>query len=94
MRETIPTPYYLIDESALLRNLRVIDQVREQAGVKVLLALKCFATWSVFDLMREHMDGTTSSSLHPGRAVIISKNNHLFTISSDHLPWEDKHWLS
>src|SRR5690606_24901212 len=64
MRETIPTPYYLIDESALLRNLRVIDQVREQAGAKVLLALKCFATWSVFDLMREHMDGTTSSSLY------------------------------
>src|SRR5690606_13178838 len=46
------------------RNLRVIDQVREQAGAKVLLALKCFATWSVFDLMREHMDGTTSSSLY------------------------------
>ena len=64
MRETIPTPYYLIDESALLRNLRVIDQVREQAGAKVLLALKCFATWSVFDLMREYMDGTTSSSLY------------------------------
>lgn len=64
MREAIPTPYYLIDESALLRNLRVIDQVREQAGAKVLLALKCFATWSVFDLMREHMDGTTSSSLY------------------------------
>src|SRR5690606_35151338 len=26
--------------------------------------LKCFATWSVFDLMRQHMDGTTSSSLY------------------------------
>jgi carboxynorspermidine decarboxylase len=60
----IPTPYYLIDESALLRNLHVIDKVRELSGAKVLLALKCFATWSVFDLMREHMDGTTSSSLY------------------------------
>lgn len=64
MKETIPTPYYLIDKSALLRNLRIIDRVREQAGAKVLLALKCFASWSVFDLMREHMDGTTSSSLY------------------------------
>ena len=60
----IPTPFYLIDKSALLRNLEVIDQVRQHAGAKVLLALKCFATWSVFDLMREHMDGTTSSSLY------------------------------
>ena len=60
----ITTPYYLIDKAALLRNLRVIQRLRERSGAKALLALKCFATWSVFDLMREHMDGTTSSSLH------------------------------
>ncbi len=60
----IPTPYYLIDKPALQRNLDVIDRVRERSGAKVLLALKCFATWSVFDLMRLHMDGTTSSSLY------------------------------
>ena len=60
----IQTPFYLIDKQALLRNLQIIDQVRERAGAKVLLALKCFATWSVFDLMRQHMDGTTSSSLY------------------------------
>lgn len=59
----IQTPYYLIDKAALLRNLEKIAQVRALSGAKVLLALKCFATWSVFDLMREYMDGTTSSSL-------------------------------
>ena len=61
------TPYYLIDKTRLLSNLRKIDRVREQSGAKALLALKCFATWSVFDLMREHMDGTTSSSLNEVR---------------------------
>ncbi len=60
----IQTPFYLIDKAALLRNLRRIEQLRAQSGAKVLLALKCFAAWSVFDLMREHMDGTTSSSLY------------------------------
>lgn len=64
MQETISTPYYLIDKQALRRNLQIIDYVREHSGAKLLLALKCFATWSVFDLMREHMDGTTSSSLY------------------------------
>lgn len=59
----IPTPYYLVDKSALLRNLEKIAQVRALSGAKVLLALKCFATWSVFDMMRDYMDGTTSSSL-------------------------------
>lgn len=59
----IPTPYYLIDKTRLTRNLEIIRQVRERSGAKALLALKCFATWSVFDLMRDYMDGTTSSSL-------------------------------
>ncbi|ESR25716.1 carboxynorspermidine decarboxylase [Lutibaculum baratangense] len=57
------TPYYLIDKAALARNMAVMDRVRELSGAKTLLALKCFATWCVFDLMHEHMDGTTSSSL-------------------------------
>lgn len=56
------TPYYLIDERRLLRNLRTIDRVRNQSGAKAVLALKCFATWGVFDLMRPYLDGTTSSS--------------------------------
>ncbi|NDW00429.1 carboxynorspermidine decarboxylase [Salipiger sp. PrR002] len=57
------TPYYLIDKSRLLPNMEKIAHLRETSGAKALLALKCFATWSVFDMMSEYMDGTTSSSL-------------------------------
>lgn len=60
----IKTPYYLIDKSKLLRNMEKIAYLREHSGAKALLALKCFATWSVFDLMGQYMDGTTSSSLY------------------------------
>src|SRR5512140_428053 len=63
----IPTPYYLIDEKKLLHNLKIIRHVRDVSGAKSVLALKCFSTWSVFDLMREYMDGTTSSSLYEAR---------------------------
>ncbi|KMK65306.1 carboxynorspermidine decarboxylase [Puniceibacterium sp. IMCC21224] len=58
------TPYYLIDKSRLLPNLQKIAWLRETSGAKSLLALKCFATWSVFDFMAQYMDGTTSSSLY------------------------------
>ena len=61
------TPYYLIDEKKLLRNLKIIQQVRELSGAKSVLALKCFSTWSVFPLMSKYMDGTTSSSLPEAR---------------------------
>ncbi|WP_017940110.1 carboxynorspermidine decarboxylase [Zestomonas thermotolerans] len=60
----IKTPYYLIDKQKLLVNMEKIAYVRQHSGVKALLALKCFATWSVFDLMQQYMDGTTSSSLY------------------------------
>lgn len=60
----LQTPYYLIDESRLQHNLDIIQRLRARSGAKVLLALKCFATWSVFDQMRACMDGTTSSSLY------------------------------
>jgi len=63
----LPTPYYLIDEKKLLRNLKIIRRVRLLSGAKSLLALKCFATWGVFPLMRKHMAGTTSSSLFEAR---------------------------
>lgn len=58
------TPFYLIDKSQLLRNLQKIAWLRDASGAKSLLALKCFATWSVFDFMTPYMDGTTSSSLY------------------------------
>ena len=63
----IATPYYLIDERKLLHNLRIIKHVRDVSGAKSLLALKCFSTWCVFDLMRKFMDGTTGSSLYEVR---------------------------
>lgn len=63
----LQTPYYLIDESRLQRNLEIIRRIREESGAKSVLALKCFSTWCVFDLMREYMDGTTSSSLFEAR---------------------------
>ncbi|MBQ0803272.1 MULTISPECIES: carboxynorspermidine decarboxylase [unclassified Sulfitobacter] len=61
------TPYYLIDKARLLPNLEKIAWLRAESGAKSLLALKCFATWSVFDFMAQYMDGSTSSSLYEVR---------------------------
>lgn len=63
----LQTPYYLIDETKLKRNLEIIEKIRNLSGAKFVLALKCFSTWCVFDLMRDYLDGTTSSSLYEAR---------------------------
>jgi carboxynorspermidine decarboxylase len=83
----IATPYYLIDKSALAVNMAKLDQLRAASGAKCLLALKCFATWPAFDAMREHMDGTTSSSLYElrlGREK-FGKEAHAYSVA-----WADE----
>lgn len=83
----IQTPYYLIDRAKLARNMAIMDRLREGSGAKTLLALKCFATWPVFDQMRQHMDGTTSSSLYElrlGRQK-FGGETHAYSVAwSDH----------
>ncbi|PFG61536.1 carboxynorspermidine decarboxylase [Thioclava sp. ES.031] len=81
------TPFYLIDEARLRENMRKIERLRERSGAKALLALKCFATWSAFDIMKPYMDGTTSSSLfelHLGREK-FGKETHAYSVAwADH----------
>lgn len=79
----IETPYYLIDKAKLTRNMERIAHVREKSGAKALLALKCFATWSVFDLLRDYMDGTTSSSLFEVRLgrERFGKETHAYSVA-------------
>lgn len=52
-----------------MRNLAIIDRVREQSGAEVIVALKACAMWSVFPLLSGHSDGATASSLSEARLV-------------------------
>ncbi len=56
------TPFFAISEARLLYNLHIIERLRQRSGAKVLLALKCFSTWGVFNTIKPYLDGTTSSS--------------------------------
>lgn len=83
----LQTPYYLIDKARLRGNMEKVARLRERSGAKALLALKCFATWSVFDFMRDFMDGTTSSSLFELRLghEEFGKETHAYSVAwADH----------
>jgi carboxynorspermidine decarboxylase len=62
--EEIPSPCYVLDEEYLIENLELIDRIKRQAGIRILMALKGFAMWSTFPLIRKYLDGATASSLH------------------------------
>ncbi len=77
------TPCYVIDEQHLLKNMEKIQWLREHAGIKAVLALKCFSTWPAFELMRNYMDGTTSSSLYEARLGYeeFGKEVHAYSVA-------------
>lgn len=56
-------PRYIIDESALKRNLEILKGVSDRTGVKILLAQKAFSCTAVYPLCAEYLAGTTASSL-------------------------------
>lgn len=83
----IPTPYYLLDESAIIKNLQIIKKLCDDSGAKALLALKCFATWGVFEVMKPYLHGTTSSSLNEVRlgkeefGCFEGKETHAYSVA-------------
>jgi len=78
-----PTPYYVLDEVAIVANMKIIARLCELSGAKALLALKCFATWGVFDVMQPYLHGTTSSSLNEVRLGYETFGNNADASSSD-----------
>ena len=58
----IQTPAFVVDEALIRRNCEILASVKERTGCKVLLALKGFAMWPLFPLIREYLDGVCASS--------------------------------
>ena len=65
--EKTPTPCFVMDERRLRENLNVLEEVRNRTGCRILLALKAFAMFSVFPLLRETLHGVCASSPHEAR---------------------------
>ncbi|MBO4730896.1 MAG: carboxynorspermidine decarboxylase [Bacteroidaceae bacterium] len=60
-------PCYVIEERKLRENLQLISGIAERAGVEIILALKAFANWKVFPIIREYVSHTTASSPYEAR---------------------------
>ncbi|MCG8327933.1 MAG: carboxynorspermidine decarboxylase [Chitinophagales bacterium] len=84
----VPSPSYVLDESLLRKNLELIKSVQDAADVSIILALKGFAMWSVFPLVKEYLKGATASSLHEARLIYEEMGIQAHTYSPAYLPEE------
>lgn len=64
---SFPTPYFLVDEGRLRRNLSLLKEVSDRTGCRILLAQKAFSMYSVYPIMREYLAGSTASGLYEAR---------------------------
>ena len=63
----LQTPVYLLDETLIEENMRVLRYVKDRTGCKILHALKAYATCATFPMMSRYLDGVCASGLNEAR---------------------------
>lgn len=65
--QTLGTPVYICETARLEHNLKILDDIQHQSGMKILLALKGFAFYESFGLIGRYLHGTSASSYNEVR---------------------------
>lgn len=60
----IHTPFYMVYEEKLERNLRLLRHVADTADVKIIMAFKANALWKTFLIIARYFQASTASSLN------------------------------
>lgn len=77
----VKTPYYIVDEKRLIKNLELLKSIEEKAGCHILLAQKAFSMFSLYPLMGQYLSGTAASGLFEAKLGYeeMGKENHVFS---------------
>ncbi|HPM39399.1 MAG: Carboxynorspermidine/carboxyspermidine decarboxylase [Bacteroidetes bacterium ADurb.Bin035] len=67
--DNIPSPCFVQEENKLINNLEILKYVRENAPVQILVALKGYAFWHSFPLIKKYLDGASASSLFEAKLI-------------------------
>ena len=83
-----PSPAFILDEKILKKNLELIANVQKVAGVEIILALKGFAMWTVFPLVKKYLSGAAASSLNEAKLIFHEMGCKAHTYAVAYLPDE------
>lgn len=77
----IPSPAYVCEEARLEKNLQTLDYIQKQSGATILLALKGFAMWSTFPLVKKYLRGACASGLYEAQLARKRLGGEVHTFS-------------
>ena len=63
----IQTPFFIVYEDKMIRNLELLKKVEEEADVKIIMAFKANALWKAFPVIRRFFNSSTASSINEMR---------------------------
>ncbi|WP_027725749.1 carboxynorspermidine decarboxylase [Tuberibacillus calidus] len=71
---------YVVNESLLEKNLKILNGVMKRTGCKIVLAQKAFSMYTMYPLIGQYLSGTTASGLFEARLGYeeMGKENHIF----------------
>ena len=77
----LDSPAYIIDVNALERNLKVLKDLQEDTGCRILLAQKAFSCYPLYGLIGKYLYGTAASGLYEARLgkEEMKKESHVFS---------------
>src|SRR4030042_6154876 len=78
----IETPVYLLDETLIEKNMKVLRHVKERTGCKVFHALKAYASFATFPMMSRYLDGVCASGLNEARLGYEEFKKEVHTFST------------
>ncbi|MBD5236985.1 MAG: carboxynorspermidine decarboxylase [Bacteroidales bacterium] len=73
------TPYYIVYEEKLRRNMEKLRMVADKADVKIIMAFKANALWKTFPIISEYFQSSTASSLNEMKLSLDYLGNDVHT---------------
>ena len=86
--ERVDSPAFVVDAAKLRANLQILADIRDEADIKVLAALKAFSMWSVAPIIGEYLDGVCTSGLWEARLASEFYDGEIATYCAAYKPDE------
>lgn len=77
MIQDIETPYYIVYEERIRRNMEILSRVAKEGNVKIIMAFKANALWKTFPIIAEYFKASTASSLNEMRLSLEFLGNEV-----------------
>lgn len=79
----IPSPCFVLDEKRLRQNLETLRYISQDTEIQILIALKGFAMWQVFPLLRQYLEGAAASSCNEAQLCFeeLKKPAHTYCVT-------------